>query len=120
MLAEAVSLFPYASPVCLHPSFVLDFLFYKTRVYITLPCGAPRQGLLDVVTSNGNSGNGNRTLLLSWHQFLCLDIAGTLCETEFAAQIQTKCNKIATEGDMQVRGWGLWYMMVLRHGLMVL
>lgn len=41
MLAEAVSLFPYTSPVCSHPSFVfLAFLFHKTRiafctVYIT-------------------------------------------------------------------------------------
>lgn len=98
MLAEAASLFPYISPVCLHPSFVvLDFLFHKARiafcsVYITPPCGAPGQGLLDVITSNNNSGNGNRALHLSRHQFLWLEVAGRLCETEFTAQMQQECN----------------------------
>lgn len=92
MSAEAVFLFPYIFPVCLHPSFVvLDFFVAQDKdcilcsVYITPPCGAPGQGLLDVVISNNNSGNGNRALHLSLHQFLCLEVAGRVCETEFTA-----------------------------------
>ena len=101
--AEAVLLFPDTSPICLHLSLLfLDFLLPKTRivlcsVYITPPRETP--SLLDVITTNNNSGNGNRVLCLSQHQYLCLKVAGRHCKSKFAFQIQTRSNRSIAQGD---------------------
>lgn len=85
-------LFPYTSPVCLHPSFVvLGSLFHKTRITLCSVGITPLvgQGLLDVTMSNNDSGDGNEhcsspsIIFSAWR--LQVD-----SETEFVAQIQAR------------------------------